>query len=299
MDDTHFMNNFNSSTGPLAILVQFLKNPSKFTPTIPRDKINQHIFAYIFFGIAVSGFLNTILALIFSKQYESILGLSDKFSMLPLPVLAFLLLIYAPFVEELVFRGPLAKGSMIVKRVWLFLITFGFSLSALLFVVHRLTTFNLDFANFALLATLGAGSFAMIIAILLPIQLMFKPKVFNTLMYLQAIAFGLIHIGNYTFSYSALYIFIPFLICNQLYMGFVNGYLSSKYVITKSILSHFINNLFAFSFVVITYPKIDSTTAYIFGGIATVLFITGFYYFLTLNFNFTKKTVESSGLVTN
>ena len=290
---------FNKTSSPLAILLQFLKNPSKFNSTVPDNMINKHIYSYIFLGIFVSLFLNGILSSVFAKQYL-MLNPGDKLYVdLPVIMSSFLTLAFAPIIEELLFRGPLAKGSMVIKRVWLFLITYVMSLTALLYFVHANTQYNLDFVYFGLLIFGAPFCFALIIAIIFPMKLLFKPFVFNSIMYIQAIAFGLSHITNYTYTDYALYFFVPFLIINQMFMGFYNGYLSSKYGIAKSIMAHILNNFFAFSIFYIGSPNLNSTTNYILIAIIAFMAFVGFYYFVTLNFELKTKVAKSSEVMIN
>ncbi|MEI7830514.1 MAG: CPBP family intramembrane glutamic endopeptidase [Prolixibacteraceae bacterium] len=88
----------------------------------------------------------------------------------------------------------------------------------------------------------------------------FRPIVFRYFFYLMTISFGLVHITNFE-GYKDLLGWMPFLTINQLFVGFILGFIRIKFGLVWSIIYHALNNLI---FIGIAFLSINSISDYYF-----------------------------------
>ncbi|WP_171047953.1 type II CAAX prenyl endopeptidase Rce1 family protein [Pedobacter xixiisoli] len=157
-------------------------------------------------------------------------GASNKNS-----VLFFLL--FAPIVEELIFRLPLKTSRINILTSFVF--------AYLLFVF--ISKEELDIFNTAtLMSSIAYFFIAFLIVYKLPIHLLqFQTeKSYRIYFYAMALIFGLLHIFNFMdLVPTHLLFFAPIFVIHQMIVGFFLAYLRLKRGILWSILLHFLFNL--------------------------------------------------------
>jgi membrane protease YdiL (CAAX protease family) len=273
-------------THPLTILINFIQNPADFSRDNTKVNINKHIFAYVFFGITATVFLNLVIFLVTPSQHSDIqskIDISRTYDFFNIAILAVLL---APFYEEFIFRGLVSRSSLQVKRVFLCLV--------ILVLFALLTNFapvsTQLFGVWKLLAPIPLIIIAVLIAFLAPIDKLYNPIPYNILVHFQAFCFAIIHINNSQFNSSKALLIIPFLIINQLYLGYVHAYLASRFGITKAILSHFINNFIGVGALAASTLIENKWIAITSGILALFMYTYAFFCFITITINSYKNS---------
>jgi membrane protease YdiL (CAAX protease family) len=266
-------------THPLTILINFIKNPSDFSRDNTKVNINKHIFAYIFFGITTTILLNLFIFLITPSQATDIQSKIDISKTNDFITIAILAVLLAPFYEEFLFRGLVSRSRLAFKRVYLFFVVFA--LFALLTNVSFFS--SLLFGIYKLIFICSIFAMSLIIAFFAPIEQFYKPKPFNFLVHFQAFLFAIVHINNSQYNSSQALFIIPFLIINQLYLGYVHAYLASRFGIMRAIQSHFINNFIGVGFLAAGTLIENKILAITSGILALFLFTYCFYCFITLS----------------
>ncbi len=232
---------------PLAILLKFIKNPYNPIENLKTYQVVKHLFAYVFFGITSNVIIFGIIqAVAPSKAVENVSPAITVNNWSEAWVFIIQAVLLAPLVEEFLFRGPISKGSTVFKKI-----SFSFALFLLLFVLQSIQITATKILGYNKLAFLIA---AIVIGLAVPLLISNKaynsPRFTNIYIYLQAIIFALFHINNTNFSSSFAYILAPFLILNQLYLGFVTALVARNYGFMKAVLLHLINNFISVLIVV-------------------------------------------------
>jgi hypothetical protein len=131
---------------------------------------------------------------------------------------------------------------------------------------------------------------AVLIAFLAPIDKLYNPVPYNVMVHVQAFCFAIIHINNSQFNSSKALLIIPFLIINQLYLGYVHAYLASRFGITKAILSHFINNFIGVGALAASTLIENKWIAITSGILALFMYTYAFFCFITITINSYKNS---------
>jgi hypothetical protein len=271
---------------PLKELLTFIKDPSYIFINNKKENIVNKIFAFIFFGITLTIFVNSIVFLITpstSSNIETNLKLENNSDIISFAISA---IFFAPVVEEILFRGIVAKSRLYAKRIFLFLIIFYllFLLSQLSVVSSMIVGLLRLYLPIILLVS------SLLFAFIFPIRILYTSTFYSILVYLQAVSFAIMHIGNTRFNNLQSLILIPFLIMNQLYLGFLNAYLASRYGISKAIFSHFLNNFISVLIVIASTIK-ENELVRLF---CLLLSLTAFGYSFYCFFDITSKSYKNS-----
>jgi membrane protease YdiL (CAAX protease family) len=222
---------------PLTILRKFIISPSTYIKEVDNKTQLRHIFSYVFFGLMMSLSIIMLVAYVNPSQYNNISSKLETNSYNE--ILSFLALaLFAPVYEELIFRGLVAKASPALKRVFLAIFVFVFLFSLTVFPFF--TSIVKGYSSLAYIISIIPLTF--IITFVTPINWLYNKRFFVWFVYLNSIVFALIHISNNNYKTFESFLLAPFLIVNQLYLGFVASYLASRYGITRAILLHLINN---------------------------------------------------------
>jgi hypothetical protein len=273
-------------THPLTILINFIKNPSDFSNDNTKVDINRHIFAYIFFGITTTVLLNLIIFLVTPSQstdVQSKLDISRTYDFISIGIQA---VFFAPFYEEVLFRGLVSRSRLGIKRVFLFFVVLSFF--ALLTNVAIFSSILFGITKIYYIVSIMAIS--LLIAFFAPIEELYKPTIFNFLVNAQALLFAIAHINNSQFNSSKALLIIPFLIINQLYLGYVHAYLASRFGLIRAMQSHFINNFIAIGILAATTYSENKIVAIIAGILGLGLLVYCCYCFITITI---KSYIES------
>ena len=280
-------------THPLTILYNFIKNPSDFSKDNVNINVVKHIFAYIFFGITSSVLIQILIFLVTPSQSSDIQSKIDISKTSEFITIAITAVLLAPFYEEFIFRGLVSKSKLIYKRIFLFFVVLLFF--ALLSNFAPIS--SLLFGIWKLWLPLPLIFISILIATFAPIDKLYNPTPFNALVHLQALCFGLAHINNSQYNSSKALFIIPFLILNQLYLGYVHAYLASRFGITKAILSHFINNFIGIGFLAAATLLDNKILAISSGILAFGVYFYAFYCFVTLTISSYKNYKNSNFLI--
>ncbi len=277
-------------THPLSILINFIKNPADFSKDNVKVDINKHVFAYIFFGITTTIFLNLLVFLVTPSQhtdFQSKIDISKTNDFYNVAIMAVLIV---PFYEEYIFRGLVSRSSIQVKRVFLFFILLVLSA----FLINFAPISTQLFGIWKLLAPIPLVIIAALVAFLAPIDNLYEPGPYKIMVHLQAFAFALVHISNTQFNSTKALLIIPFLIINQLYLGYVHAYLASRFGITKAILSHFINNFIGVGFLAAQTLTENKSIAVLSGILGLLMYTYAFFCFVQLSIKSYIKNKNSN-----
>lgn len=224
------------SNHPLTILADFIKRPTVELSDLRRKDLIIHIFAYVFFGITLTIITHLVINIFFGSNNQiDNNNISLSYNEIRNSIQTVLI---ASVVEEVIFRGLIAKATEKMRRFYLFCFLFMLVYQALLFapITNNVPAINIVYFVIAVIPIL------VIIVFFLPTRLINNKKVFTLLVYLSAFVFSLSHITNYNVSNNSNYLLLPFYLMNQLYLGFVTAYLASRYSLYYAILAHFLNN---------------------------------------------------------
>lgn len=191
--------------------------------------------------------------------------------------------IVAPILEELIFRGWLGKNRLVLA-------------GSFFLVLCILGLFLLPKISLGGLYGIAFGVSYMVMIFVLSLVILFSKHFrsnitnfvtnhFRLFFYLSAILFGMAHISNNTMLREFWYL-TPLFALPQLWGGLVLGYIRTRFGILYSILTHFINNLFAVSILILT--QISSITTKVFGYSVFLLFVL--IIFIVNIYNFREKS---------
>lgn len=217
--------------------IHFLKVPKVEKPK--ELYFNFSFLKLIFFSFLILLAFDIITGILFITplKHLSLLPSQKEIYLSSINILKISLLL--PIIEELIFRLPLkiSKLNFVIPLSLLFflflikLVNIYFSLTiALLFFFSLALSIN---KKFSILYTLGR---------------IFTSH-FKVIFYIQALAFGILHLTNFNLDYRYIIIF-PLLIINQLFTGCYLGYLRIRFNlgIYVCIFTHMlINTLFCLS----------------------------------------------------
>jgi membrane protease YdiL (CAAX protease family) len=260
---------------PLIILWGFIKDPTAYIQELDNKTLLRHIFSYVFVGLVMSYSILAGLAYLTPAQMNNVSYKVENNSYNE--IMGFIVtVLVAPFYEELFFRGILAKASESLKRFYyfIFLFTVLFSLTQFAPLTQLLKGFPIIGYGIMLVP------FSLVLSIITPTKWLYSKLLFRWLVYVTAITFAAVHLGNYNYKTWENVLISPFLIVNQLYLGFVTAYLASRYGLSRSILVHFINNaitVFLASSLTIGNYWLEKS---VFLFISLTLFLTAMYCFL-------------------
>jgi hypothetical protein len=226
---------------PITNLIKFIQNPARIVQNDNKINLIKHIFAYVFFGLTITVAVNMLVALVTPSEVNDVQSRIDLTTNSNQIIFGIFAIFLAPIYEEIIFRGIISKSGNGLKRFYLFIIIF--IITFFLFQNKPLSSLLIGLNK--IIFPIGVFIFSILMSLFLPIKQIYKPWIFNALVYAQAIIFALIHISNTQYNTRASLILIPFFIMNQLYLGFVNAYLASRFGILKAMFAHFINNLIA------------------------------------------------------
>jgi hypothetical protein len=271
---------------PLALLKKFLSNPSIELPPLDSRTIIKYLFAYVFFGITFSiGTISLISVLAPSNAVDNVSPKlvvntwAEGWNIIMSAV------IFAPFIEEFLFRGPISKTKIVFRKI-----CFAIGLFLLLFYLQSMqitATRILGFNKFAFLMA------AIVVGVAVPILISNKRYISsgftNGLVYFQAILFALFHINNTNFGSTFAYILAPFLILNQLYIGFVCGLIAKNYGYLRAVMLHMINNFISVLLLVAASVNENTPLRLILGILAISAYLFGMWAFLDETFIYYKN----------
>ncbi len=203
--------------------IHFIKKP-KYSESC--KKINWKMFFLLFFASVI-----IIPPMIFViKMAVDIWGFSYKKPQMSCLKLLFFAAIYAPIVEELLFRSLLVfKKSNIISYL------------SICFLLGIWFFYN---GSYQSILNLTAVVVAVALALVFYNQSKeFVVKRYPIVFYFSSIVFGLVHIFNYQGVTFHNFIFSILLVLPQLTLGVVLGYIRVTYGLAYSILFHFLCNL--------------------------------------------------------
>jgi Type II CAAX prenyl endopeptidase Rce1-like len=271
---------------PLALLFKFLKNPSTLLPNLDSRSIIKHLFAYVFFGLTLSvGTIGLISILAPSNAVDNV---SPKLTVNTWAEgwnIIISAVVFAPIIEEFLFRGPISKAGPIFRKI-----CFAIGLFLLLFFLQSMqitATRILGFNKFAFL--MAAVVIGVAVPLLINNKVYTSNKFTNGLVYFQAILFALFHVNNTNFGSAFAYILAPFLILNQLYLGFVCGLVAKNYGYIRAVMLHMINNFIAVFFLVALSVNDNTPLRIILGILAASAYLFGCWAFLDETFVYYKN----------
>jgi membrane protease YdiL (CAAX protease family) len=227
----------------LSTFLQFLKKPkllklSKDNKSLWRDLLWLLILDLLFAGLVITTYCILVHFKII-KEYVQEIDILKKYG---LTVTLLLVCIFAPLLEEFLFRWHLRK-----KYLPIYFVCFTLGLISNYFIKSSFLTWPVYFF-FLFAALIVQGYFK---RIEMRKRLVFQQRSFGYLFYYSAMIFGLTHLGNIkglTLSDPAFILFV----ISQVFMGLSLGYLRIKYGLIYSILLHasfnFILVLLAFFF---------------------------------------------------
>lgn len=181
-------------------------------------------------GVMIAVMVGLMLPLLHLWQTAFALPTPDVFGQLPTNVLIPVVILVAPVLEELLFRGWLSGR---VRALWLLACALAFG--------------GLLYGSVAGLSPLAAGASLLGLVLAAPIGWFVLRKrgtprwfaaAFPAAFYLTTAIFSLVHIGNYpSFSALALPLILP-----QLWAGLVLGFVRMRIGLPASILAHMAAN---------------------------------------------------------
>lgn len=201
--------------------LNFIKNPVK----LKKSKVNlkKIITCYLFFLVSY------ILISFVSYSVISCLGINLEFNSLSESTfnsnILILAIISAPISEELLFRAVLKPNRKTFAL-------FAFSLFFLFLKLFELTFF------FKILLSILLSIFVYLLKFDIS---SYVYKNFNVIVYFSSFLFGLVHIFNFTLTYS-IYIGCFLLILPKIYLGFILSYLRIKFGLFSNIFFHSLMN---------------------------------------------------------
>ncbi|MDH3226514.1 MAG: CPBP family glutamic-type intramembrane protease [Thermoleophilia bacterium] len=208
-------------------LIGYLRTPTPAVPPDPQPSLTwAKLVALQFLALLVSApFLAVGASLIEGEEFVGDEGLSP-------PVVLILAVVLAPLTEELAFRLPLTSFR------GLYLVVSGVVLGALFPWLLPLPLLVVFLGIAFVLIVLGVGAMASARASDRIAELWRGS--FRWLFYGSAVMFGLIHLGNYSFSESGLVTIVaaPLLILPQALGGVVLGYNRARLGILWSMAQH-------------------------------------------------------------
>jgi membrane protease YdiL (CAAX protease family) len=222
----------------LSTFWQFLKKPkllklSKDNKSLWRDLLWLLILDLLFAGL-VMGTYYILAHFRIIKEYVEEIDLLKKYGFI---ASLFIACIFAPIVEEFLFRWHLRK-----KYLPIYFVCFTFALVSSYFINSSYLTWSISIF-FLLLALVVQAYFKRMD---IRKRLIFQQRSFAYLFYYSAIIFGLIHLTNIKGLTLSDPVFIIFVI-SQAFTGLSLGYLRIKYGLLYAILLHCF-----FNFVMVT-----------------------------------------------
>ena len=233
------MNNFINN------LFAFIKAPvwGKDANISSIQKLKKILYALLFYFVFVIGaafLMVPINALL--KQYFHVDLLTvhkdtfkEMFRRLGTEKALFFVIIFGPVIEETIFRLWLGLNKYFIA-VSVVLITLTLAAS---FSHHGLLSSH--FSIIVVLVSIAAGTLALIFASGKNLTGM-RNRYFKYLYYLSVLSFGLIHISNFSPIHYAIFWAYPFFILPQLGLGFISGFIRTKYGFIWGIMLHVLIN---------------------------------------------------------
>lgn len=224
----------------LILLFNFVKSPDYSADTNQKilHKLKWLIFLLILDVILISLaiFIQKIpFALGFKLQHkDELIRFYYSQEINPLFV-AFIVILFAPLIEELIFRLPLRiKRNNFIPFIFLGILISGLS------IIHKyyepvIILYLIPVFLFGIAFTLNFNKKSY-----QSISHLFKSN-YKLYFYSFTILFALIHIGNYKFSWQVLF-FAPLLVLPQFILGFLIGFMRLKFGLTWGIFLHAIHN---------------------------------------------------------
>ncbi|MBI9063813.1 MAG: CPBP family intramembrane metalloprotease [Marinilabiliaceae bacterium] len=168
----------------------------------------------------------------FGFVFKQVFDITSRIDQMPYYDLLVQGLLFAPVVEELIFRVILRKGK---RNFYIFSIT--------CVVVITLTAYlhRWDSAAIILLILL-VGNVLMLLQRNGVIDV-YDSGLYRYLYFGSILAFGLVHIKNFIFPHPWLWIISPLMVLPQIGLGFILSFIRVKYGIKYSIVFHFIVNM--------------------------------------------------------
>jgi membrane protease YdiL (CAAX protease family) len=156
---------------------------------------------------------------------------------------AFMLVVAAPLLEELIFRWPLrcSKNRVMVAAVIGFWVFYGES--------YRIETF--DKTIFWIVFFVGTIGIVGVVNFYKNQIGSFWITNFKWIYWAFGLVFGLIHLGNYEGSWSSFLVFWPVLCVHQTVTGLLNGYARMRYGFWYGVALHAANNTIPAIFIII------------------------------------------------
>lgn len=215
-------------------ILLFLKNPNETNKdySVNYKKI---IIEFLVFDLCLCflyGLLNSILFLIFD-DYKEVFN-NKNISQNPNLNRWVIVIIIAPLIEELAFRIGLK-----INRKYL-ATSLGIQFVIFLTVIDIII---LPF-TFRIILMLVTSLFFYILLTRRFLSVFRKNQ--NLFIYYNILAFGFLHSLNFNYTEFSHYIFIPFLISIQLFLGLYLSYSRFKYGFYSSLIFHITHNLFFF-----------------------------------------------------
>ncbi|TRX72449.1 type II CAAX prenyl endopeptidase Rce1 family protein [Carboxylicivirga sp. M1479] len=135
----------------------------------------------------------------------------------------------APIVEELIFRWPLVPTRLNISIALSFFLTYGIK-----YTLGSAYGYELYLQSIPI---------CILIYLVAPFICIAKQLPFKCLMHFLVIAFGFLHISNFTEVYWWMYLIFPVLTVPQIVLGYVCSFARMKYGVVYSIILHAFNNL--------------------------------------------------------
>lgn len=213
----------------LSAFWQFLKKPkplklSKDNKSLWRDMLWLLILDLLFAGLVITTY-GILVHFKIIKEYVQEIDILKKYG---LTVTLLLVCIFAPVLEEFLFRWHLRK-----KYLPIYFVCFTLGLISNYFIKSSFLTWPV-YIFFLFVALIISGYFKRID---IRKRLVFQQRSFGYLFYYSAIIFGLIHLGNIkglTLSDPAFILFV----ISQTFTGISLGFIRIKYGLGYSILLH-------------------------------------------------------------
>jgi Type II CAAX prenyl endopeptidase Rce1-like len=155
----------------------------------------------------------------------------------------FAIIVFAPLIEELMFRWPLrySKNRVMVAAVIGFWVFYGES--------YRIKTF--DKTIFWIVFFVGTIGIVGVVNFYKNQMGSFWIANFKWIYWAFGLVFGLIHLGNYEGSWSSFLVFWPVLCVHQTVTGLLNGYARMRYGFWYGVALHAANNTIPAIFIII------------------------------------------------
>ncbi|MEO5911064.1 MAG: CPBP family glutamic-type intramembrane protease [Pelobium sp.] len=212
------------------VLNDFLQYVKKPDPFIKEDKAK--VFFNQLFPLVIIALCFSFCSVMFTsilEQLHLIRKLPD-FELFKLKekkiLLFFMVVVFAPIVEELIFRYQLKSYRLAILLYFLFLAGMLYRLTSV-FLLFAILTPVFILCLFVYLA-MNKNSFQRFKIINLT---------FPSHFYLTAICFGLVHISNYSnpldYGFPIILLVLP-----QLFIGLILGYVRMRFGLSKSIIMH-------------------------------------------------------------